>query len=237
MAQEDRRPFPISLAYVYCQQHDLQEQAAEIRNMDIEWDLSYTTTLRKGYMVRLLETNDLLNQFMDLHWPPGKTKWGESRRRFYLNVWSRYQDFLAGKPSDETMEGSEDDAQQFVAEADLRNVLAGNLECIEPGLRLYQADGVTGLEYQIDDGRIDILAVDKKGQHVVIELKLSRGRNKALGQILYYMGWVDEHLDNPPSRGMIVAKEIPPDLQMAAKRVTGVALYRYKLQISADRVL
>ena len=28
----------------------------------------------------------------------------------------------------------------------------------------------------------------------MIDSELSQGRNKALGQLLYYMGWVDKHL-------------------------------------------
>jgi RecB family endonuclease NucS len=50
----------------------------------------------------------------------------------------------------------------------------------------------------VDSGRIDVLAVDSENKYVVIELKLSRGRSKALGQLNYYMGWVDEHLESAP---------------------------------------
>jgi len=49
---------------------------------------------------------------------------------------------------------------------------------------------------------------DKADRFVVFELKVTRGRNKALGQLLYYMGWVDKHLGKGPCRGIIVAREI-----------------------------
>ena len=66
--------------------------------------------------------------------------------------------------------------------------------------------------------------------------RLARGRNKALGQLLYYMGWVDKHLGKGACRGIIVAREISDDLVLAAQRVQGVSLYRYKLSVSVERV-
>ena len=47
-------------------------------------------------------------------------------------------------------------------EADLRNYLAKNLSIIEPGLKLYQDEGITGIEFDVGGRRIDILAVDAK---------------------------------------------------------------------------
>jgi len=88
----------------------------------------------------------------------------------------------------------------------------------------------------VDEGRIDILARDKSGRFVVFELKVSRGRNKTLGQILYYMGWVDNHLGKGPCRGIIIAKDISDDLILATQRVQGVSLYRYKLSVSVEQV-
>jgi hypothetical protein len=75
---------------------------------------------------------------------------------------------------------TEEDAEpegsaEFAYEADLRNYLAKNLSIIETGLRLYQDEGVTGVEFPVGGRFIDILAVDAKGAFVVIELKVSRG--------------------------------------------------------------
>jgi RecB family endonuclease NucS len=107
---------------------------------------------------------------------------------------------------------------------------------VEPGLRLYQKGDQKAVEFPVDDGRIDILALDTAGRFVVFELKLARGRNKALGQLLYYMGWVDKHLGKGPCRGIIVAKEITDDLVLAVQRVQDVALFRYTLSVSVERV-
>ena len=92
------------------------------------------------------------------------------------------------------------------------------------------------MEFPVDGGRIDILAIDNANQFVVFELKLTRGRNKTLGQLLYYMGWVDKHLGNGSCRGIIIAKEISDDLITAVQRVKGVSLYRYKLSVSVEKV-
>ena len=72
---------------------------------------------------------------------------------------------------------------------------------------------------------MDILARDRNGKLVVIELKLSRGRNRTIGQLLYYMGWIDQHLGDGKCRGMIIAREITSDLIVATTRVLGISLY------------
>ena len=236
---DDISPKALSLnaAYAFAIEHGLEKEIGEIRGMEVEWDLSYTSTLRRGYIVKLFQEKNLLPLFVEQHWPEGSSPWGQRRCQFYLQVKSRYKDFLAGKGGGpgEPPE-TEEDEQQFVAEGDLRNVLAANLECIEPGLRLFQSAERTGLEFVIDEGRIDILAVDRLGKFVVIELKLSRGRNRALGQLLYYMAWVDANLGKAPCRGMIIAREIPPDLALAVTRASGIFLFRYKLAVTVERI-
>ncbi len=238
MEQEGTRVLPLSNAYMFGVEHGLQQEISEIRSMEIEWDLSYTSTLRRGFIVDLFEAKGILQEFIDRHWSMGGTQWGTSKIRFWRGVKSRYEDFLAGQGVDvEDIEDIEEESHQFAAEADLRNVLAANLACIETGLQLYQDGNVSGMEFPISQGRIDILAIDKANNYVVIELKLSRGRNKALGQLLYYMGWVDSNLGKAPCRGMIIAKDIPPDLVLAVKRASGVSLFRYRLQVSVEPIL
>jgi hypothetical protein len=190
-------------------------------------------------MVDLFEKRGLLDAFKDQHWTYGKTSAGEQKRKWYLRLKARYEDFLAGRGEEEGPDGdgsTEDTEQQFAVESDLRDFLANNLSIIEPGLRLYHEHDRDGVEYPVEDGRIDILAMDKDDRPVVIELKLSRGRNRTIGQILYYMGWVDEHLGKGPCRGMIIAREISDDLAVAVQRVPDVFLYRYRLSVSVERV-
>jgi hypothetical protein len=227
---------PLKEAYLFGDAHGLEREISEIRDKEIEWELSYNSSVRRGYIIDLFTKRQLLEAFKDQYWPTGKTVWGQRKIDFWLRLKARYDHFLAGR--DETVLDSEEteEEQAFGAEADLRNTLANNLDCVETGLRLYNEGERTGIEFVIDDGRIDILAVDKAGRFVVFELKLTRGRNKTLGQLLYYMGWVDKHLGKAPCRGIIVAKEITDDLILATRRIEGVSLYRYKLSVTVERV-
>lgn len=232
---EGPRALPLTQAYVFASERGLEEDISGIRSMEIEWDLSYTSSLRRGYIVELFQQHKLMEEFIRSEWPNGATKDGESQTKRYLRILDRYREFLEG--NEEGNDDSEDRVDQaFAAESDLRDFLAQNLDCIEKGLRLYRNEERTGVEFSIDNGRIDILAVDKSDTFVVIELKLSRGRNKALGQLLYYMGWVDANLGKGPCRGIAIAREISDDLILATQRASCVSLYRYHLQVSVERV-
>ncbi len=239
MNNEQTEALSLRAAYRFAAEHGIGQEAEKIRMMPIDWDLKIKSSVRRGYMVDLLEKHNLLDLFKDEYWAYGKTLAGEQKRKRYLSLKARYEDFLAGKGGDEAADEqgeAEEAEQQFAVESDLRDFLANNLSIIEPGLRLYEREGQTGIEYAIDDGRIDILAVDKTGRLVVIELKVSRGRNRSVGQLLYYMGWIDQHLAKEPCRGMIIAREIPDDLILAVQRVPGVSLYRYNLSVSVELV-
>ncbi len=231
------KTMPLKEAYRFGAEHGLEREVAAIRDMEIEWDLSYTSSLRRGYVADLFTKKDLFDAFKQQYWPVGDTPWGQRKKEFWLRLKGRYEDFLAGRgEAAADGEDEEEEEQAFAAEADLRDFLANNLSCVEPGLRLYQQGERKGVEFTVEDGRIDILAVDRSDRFVVFELKLARGRNKTLGQLLYYMAWVDKHLGKGPCRGIIVAKEITDDLVLALQRVQGVSLYRYKLSVSVEKV-
>lgn len=204
--------------------------------MDIEWDRGYTSTVRRSRIIRLFQQRNLLPQFIERYWPFGSTPGGDAQRRRCLRVGEQYDEFLAGRlPDEETDAEAQASASfEFALEAHLRDFLAKNLGEIEPGLKLYQTDKQSGVEFVIDSGRIDILAVDAAGRFVVIELKLSQGRNRVLGQLLYYMGWIDSHLGKGPCRGIIIASDIAEELAIAVSRVSGVALFRYKMNFSVE---
>jgi hypothetical protein len=233
---EQQKVLPLKEAYRFAADHGLAREMTEIREMEIEWDLSYSSSLRRGYMVDLLKRKELINAFIDQCWPTGKTSWGRHKIEFWLLLKGRYEDFLAGhvKAGPKGEEAEED--QAFDAETALRDFLSTHLESIESGLRLHRDGERSGVEFPVDEGRIDILATDRQRRFVVFELTLAGGSNKVLGQLLYYMGWVDKHLGKGPCRGIIVAKEVSDDLILAAQRVKGVSLYRYKLSFSVERV-
>lgn len=241
MEEDGRTTLSLRAAYAFGVAQGLQGDINEIQNMVIEWDRSYTSSLRRGYIVDLFERHGIFEAFKAAHWPYGNTLKGESKRRRYLAIKKAYDDFLSGRRPeleagpDEEAEDRETD-QQFAAESDLRDFLARNPGCIEKGLCLHHIGDRSGVEFPVEGGFIDILGIDQNQSLVVVELKVGRGRNKTIGQLLYYMGWVDKNLGNAPCRGMIIAKEIPDDLVLAVRRVPGVSLYRYNLSVSVEPV-
>ncbi len=225
-------------AYEFAATKGLGAAATEIKNMEIEWDSSYTSTVRRGHIVELFEANGVFEEFKEKFWPDGNTPGGATKRSLYIRVKEKFAAFQAGRdPSAESEEAgptSPEDSHEFAVEAHLRDFLAKNLEKIESGLRLHTDGQTSGVEYSIDSGRVDILAVDRNGKFVVIELKLSQGRNRTLGQILYYMSWVDHHLGNAPCRGLIIANEITEELKLAVRRAPGVSLAGYKMSFALE---
>jgi hypothetical protein len=239
MNEEQTTALSLKAAYAFGVAHGLERQVNEVRDMVIEWDSSYTSSLRRGYIVELFEQHGILGQFKAEHWARGNTAAGETMQRRYLRIKKQYEDFLAGRGPElgEEADGDADEPeQQFAAEADLRDFLAKNPGCIEPGLRIHQTGDRSGVEFPVEGGYIDLLGVDRDQRFVVIELKVGQGRNRAIGQLLYYMGWVDQHLGNSPCRGMIIAKDIPGDLLLAVQRVPGVSLHRYSLSVSVELI-
>ncbi|HEY0014986.1 MAG TPA: endonuclease NucS domain-containing protein [Longimicrobium sp.] len=239
MAEEQTQALSLRAAYAFGAANGLRREVEEIRQMAIEWDVSYTSSLRRGYVVALLEKHDLYERFKQEHWSFGNTPRGETRRRRYLRIKAQYEEFLAGGqppgPGPEP-DPEPDESLEFALEAHLRDFLARNLDRIEPGLRLYESGERRGIEFPVEGGRIDLLAIDQAGKYVVIELKLSRGRNKALGQLLYYMGWIDQHLGQGPCRGYIIASEITDELAIAVSRVPGVSLAKYRMSFAIEPV-
>ena len=127
---------------------------------------------------------------------------------------------------------------EFAYEKDLQNFLARNLSLLEPGLKLYKDEDITGIEYPVDNRRIDILALDKNNDYVVIELKVSRGYDRVVGQILRYMAWIKKNQaeDGQKVRGIIIARDISDDLLLACSEINNVELYEYQLSVSLSKV-
>lgn len=232
-ADGQTKTLPIKAAYVFGAEKGLGREIDAIRDLEIEWDKPYTSSLRRGYIVALFEKHGLFDEFKTRYWSLGDAPEGQTSRRRFLRIKEQYEDWL--KNSDDATD-EEETEQAFAAETDLRDFLAKNLNCIEAGLTLCKTAEQNGVEFPVDDGRIDILAVDRKGRYVVIELKVGKGRNRAVGQLLYYMGWVDKNLGKEPCRGLIIAKDIPDSLILAVQRAPGVTLARYKLSVSVEAV-
>lgn len=131
------------------------------------------------------------------------------------------------------------DYGMFALEAHLRDYLAKNLPKLpelNAPLALYRSEDRDGVEFQTDIGAIDILATCN-GDFYVFELKLGRGPDAALGQILRYMGWVKKHLaQGTDVYGIIVASDVGEKLRYAATQVPNVRLMEYDLKVDLRAV-
>lgn len=67
---------PLRDAYRYGSEHSLGQEVGKIRDMDIEWDLSYTSSLRRGYIVELFQAKGLFDDFKNTCWSNGNTRNG-----------------------------------------------------------------------------------------------------------------------------------------------------------------
>jgi hypothetical protein len=126
----------------------------------------------------------------------------------------------------------------FAYESDLRNFLSKNLDVLSTGLRLYEEEGITGVEFPAGGRFVDILALDANGAYVVIELKVSRGYDRVVGQLRRYMGWIAKNHADPGQtvRGIIVAREISQDLILACSGLSDVELFEYEMSVSVKKV-
>ena len=145
------------------------------------------------------------------------------------------------RPEEEIRENDEIDDEtgsEFAYESDLQNFLSKNLFLIEPGLMLYHEEDISGVEFPAGNRFIDILAVDSNNNYVVIELKVSRGYDRTVGQILRYMAWIKKyHADkNQAVRGIIIAREISDDLLLACSEIENIDLYEYRLSVTLEKI-
>ncbi|MEA3486750.1 MAG: endonuclease NucS [Thermodesulfobacteriota bacterium] len=138
----------------------------------------------------------------------------------------------------ERKNSNEENGNEFAYEKDLQNFLAKNLSLIEPGLILYMEEDITGIEFPVGNRFIDILATDKDNNYIVIELKVSRGYDRVVGQILRYMAWIRKNHaeENQKVRGIIIAREISDDLLLACSETKNVELYEYSLSVSLNKI-
>ena len=120
----------------------------------------------------------------------------------------------------------------------LRAYLAKNLDLIEDGLELYvDLFGNDGVEYPSDFGPIDILATDRLGAFVIVEVKAEHYPDASSGQILKFRNWVKRHLAfGKPVRSYLIGSDIPEHVRYSLADCDGVFLKEYDLSITLKDV-
>jgi restriction system protein len=98
---------------------------------------------------------------------------------------------------------------------------------------IYQDEDNSGQQFPTDTGPIDILAVSKDKQEVlVVELKKGRASDSVVGQIQRYMGYIAEEIAEEHQRvkGVIIALEDDLRIKRALKVAQNIDFYKYEVK-------
>lgn len=232
-----KKNFSLFEAYDFLDQNGLEKEASEI-NISSDKFKSYSSTLRRAKIIVLVRDNQLLDQFCSVVWPSGLTDKGKTRIQFFENLIVRFRNDQEGITSEDEEEEIAKEDNEFAYEKDLCNYLIKNLSVIETGLKIYKADSTDGKEFYVPgtSRRIDILAIDKQNKFVVIELKVSRGYEKVVGQTLFYQSSIKTIFKQDKVRAIIVAREITPELKTATQFLPDFELFEYQLSLVLNKI-
>lgn len=132
---------------------------------------------------------------------------------------------------------------EFVKEKHLQEYLVNNWEniCLSQDREIYSDtdDPEAGVEFSTGVGRPDILLIHKTDSKVcVVELKKSDTSDKAVGQLLRYVGWVRNHLNELESvsadaevEGRLIVSKPSKKLDYALSAVSDLTLHQYEVNV------
>jgi hypothetical protein len=233
-----KKNFSLFDAYKFLAANGLEQQSNEIKNSSDKFK-SYSSTLRRAKIIALVRNNNLLEDFCKTVWSSGLTDKGKSRVKFFENLVIRFNNDQEGTVSeDEEADEIAREESEFAYEKDLQKYLVKNLSVIEKGLKLYQSEDIDGEEFYVPgtSRRIDILAIDKQNNYVVIELKVSRGYEKVVGQTLFYQSSIKNIFNQEKVRVIIIAREITTELKTATQFLPDFELFEYQLSLTLNKI-
>lgn len=129
-----------------------------------------------------------------------------------------------------------EDPVNFALERHLEDFLCENWAQTELGRThdILEVDGeLVGRQFQSDTGPMDILAISKdRRELLVVELKKGRASDGVVGQVLRYMGYVQEELAEAGQSvaGVIIALEDDQKIRRALAMVPSIKFYRYEIR-------
>lgn len=154
----------------------------------------------------------------------------------YKNAANLYQSFLKEStnqgvnpvPTENTESApSPEEAirQKLSLERDMEEALRRNIANLDPILNIIDE----GTQRAVDSGFIDITCEDSNGL-VVVELKAGKADSRAIGQILGYMGDLQEEELDKKVRGILVAHDFDKRAKAAARVVPTLTLKKYSIE-------
>lgn len=202
-----------------------------------DWFVTDSEVLRMDLTdVEIFEEPKHRKSFMSIDWVPAQGGSSKISERDYNIVMGFERDTIVsvGDIAEEEM--------GYALEKHLEEFIVENWQKIDFGedLELYvDENGNKGQQYYTEEvGYIDLLARDKQGSYVVIELKKGRKNDEVVGQVLRYMGWVRQNLckKNETVRGCIIVGERDPKLTYALSEIdTKVSAMVYQIKFTLQK--
>jgi hypothetical protein len=231
----ESKNLPLHYAMKFIEENNLIDLKEKITQIDQKLTGRKSRSTRKAIITNEFEKLNLLDKFIQKYWPNGKEEYGQAAIKRYKNF---FNENIGRKTGDE-LNRTENDSK-FAYEEDLKNFLVKNLEIIEKGLSLYvDENNEKGIEYPVDDKnkRIDLLAIDNKNNPVVIELKVSKGYERVIGQSNYYKNRIKQLFNTKNVRIIIIAREITEELKIATSDLDDFELFEYSLNIQLNKII
>jgi len=150
-------------------------------------------------------------------------------KKFLNNDKFQKQDYIVNEPTElsDIIENKEESVKQRISlERDMQVALRENIANLEHNLKIID----DGAERAVNSGLIDITCEDDNCI-VVIELKAGKTDNRVIGQILGYMGDLQEE-DEKPVRGIIIAHDFDKRTKAAARAVPTLTLKKYSIEFT-----
>ena len=144
-------------------------------------------------------------------------------------------------PNPETTPSQVADASAFAMERHLEDFLVRNWKQTELGQEydIFEEGGeMVGQQYQTDTGPVDVLAISKDRKRLlVVELKRGRASDVVVGQILRYMGYVQEELAETDQtvQGVVIALEDDQRIRPALAMTPFIAFYLDQIQFQLGK--